>query len=372
MVFNDYEYVPTIRTRASELLAVDNLLPESKKKILPFVCLSKANRVSNAKAAYLKWNEAFTEPSIIGLADNSRLVVDEYDFLTLPDDGFKNWRDFVSDAKKTNVNIIPSLILNNHVGKRDFVKQLRDFESEFGPVVLKINPLFRRDVAAATTAASVISTTSNILFILDVGQISREQQRSALDATVQALNELRSIDTSFDIVTASTSFPRMFQGYTLNSNESYGEIPMLEWENYHALGGKPVAKYGDYAGIHGEFYEGSYAKFVARVDYPTPAAWIFERRKPTQLDEEREYLYSLAAQSIITSESWDDSLNVWGSKIIRDAASNNLDKFGTPGKWISVRMNLHIERIIRFLNEDISIPSHTPPSDWDDDWETEI
>ena len=372
MIFNDYEDVPTIRTRSSELLAIGDLLPESKEKILPFVCLSKSNRVTDARVAYDKWNDKFKGPSILSLADNAKLAVDGYEILTSPDNGFKSWIDFISDAKKINDNVIPSLVFNNSVGKRDFVKQLKNLESDFGPVVLKVNPLFRRDVAAASTAASVISSTNNILFILDVGQITQTQQKAALDATIQALNELRSIDTSFDIVTTSTSFPRMFQGYTLNSSESYGEIPMLEWENYHALGGKPVAKYGDYAGIHGEFYEGSYAKFVARIDYPTPSAWIFERRKQSHPDEEREYLYSLAAQSIITSESWDDSLKVWGSEIIREAASNKLDKFGSPGKWISVRMNLHIERIIRFLSDNITIPSRTPTNGWEDDWNDEI
>ncbi|MBT2916805.1 beta family protein, partial [Vibrio anguillarum] len=84
------------------------------------------------------------------------------------------------------------------------------------------------------------------------------------------------------------------------------------------------------------------AKFVARVDYPTPATWIFERRRQVKdrnaADVPREKLYSRAARGIVTSESWDDSLDVWGAKIIREAANNQLEKFGTPAKWISVRL----------------------------------
>lgn len=367
MNFSSYLYMPMIRTRASELLAIENLSEDTKGKILPFISLSKANRVSSAYAAFEKWNSAFSAPAIIGLSGSQHLIVDEYNDLILPDNDFSNWDNFIGKVKQANDDIIPSLILNSNVGKRDFVKQLQKLESNYGSIALKVNPLSRRDIAASVTAASVASSIDNIIFILDVGQINIEQQKAALDATIQALNELRTIDGRIEIVTTSTSFPRMFQSYTKNHDETYGEIPMLEWENYHAIGGQEVAIYGDYAGIHGEFYQGSYAKFVARVDYPTPGTWIFERRKQqAQKEEERELLYSLAAQAIITSESWDDSLDVWGSRIIKKAAKNDLIKFGSPGKWISVRMNLHIERVIRFLEDGITIPEVQQEDEWED------
>lgn len=371
MSFSQYKYIPTLRTRASELLGIEKLSDSTKNKILPFVCLSKVNRTSDALGAYEKWLGAFDRPAILSLAESNRLQVDEYKQLLSPDNNFESWASFFSEAKNKNNQLIPSLILNKDVGKRDFVKQLQRFETEFNKVVFKINPLHRREVAAAITAASVIDSTENILFILDAGQISREHQKATLDATIHCLNELRLVDPSIEIVTTSTSFPRMFQSYSKDSQGKYGEIPMLEWENYHALGGQNIAIYGDYAGIHGEFYEGSYAKFVARVDYPTPATWIFERRRQVKdrNDNEipRDQLYSEAAKAIIASESWDDSLDVWGTEVIKQAAENSLDKFGSPGKWISVRLNLHIERITRFLDAGISMPSSSSDIDWDND-----
>ncbi|EJC7014810.1 hypothetical protein BBM20_14170 [Vibrio parahaemolyticus] len=372
MNFSQYKYIPTLRTRASEMLGVEKLSDSTKEKILPFVCLSKVNRIASASGAFDKWHSAFDKPAILGLSEDKRLQVEDYAQLMSSEDGFSAWATFFMNAKKVNDLLIPSLILNKDVGKRDFVKQLQRFESEFGKVVLRVNPLHRREVAAAMTAASIIDSTDNILFILDAGQISREHQKAILDATIHALNELRLIDPRIEVVTTSSSFPRMFQSYTQDHDGKYGEIPMLEWENYHALGGQNIAIYGDYAGIHGEFYEGSYAKFVARVDYPTPATWIFERRRQVKdrnaADVPREKLYSRAARGIITSESWDDSLDVWGAKIIREAANNQLEKFGTPAKWISVRLNLHIERITRFLDEGVSIPQDSlDDDDWDKD-----
>jgi hypothetical protein len=370
MNFNDYKYIPTLRTRASELLAVEKLSDETKSKILPFICLCKANRILDADSAFAKWNEINNKPVIVSLSDNPHLLLSDFNKLASTSDDFANWENFITKSKKINEGVIPSLILHKDVGKRDFVKQLQRFESAFNKIVLKINPMNRREVAAAITAASVINSTNNILFILDSGQIGREHQRASLDATIFALNELRSVDPTIEVVTTSTSFPRVFQSYSNNAEGSYGEIPMLEWENFHALGGDEVAIYGDYAGIHGEFYEGSYAKFVARVDYPTPALWIFERRKQANVNEEREALYSQAARGIITNESWDDSLDVWGSEIIKQAAQGTLGKFGSPSKWISVRVNLHIERIVRFLESGVSVPNETVGEGWDEtiDW----
>ncbi|MBF4405382.1 hypothetical protein EAY15_19630, partial [Vibrio anguillarum] len=169
------------------------------------------------------------KPAILGLSEDKRLQVEDYAQLMSSEDGFSAWATFFMNAKKVNDLLIPSLILNKDVGKRDFVKQLQRFESEFGKVVLRVNPLHRREVAAAMTAASVIDSTDNILFILDAGQISREHQKAILDATIHALNELRLIDPRIEVVTTSSSFPRMFQSYTQDRDGKYGEIPMLEW-----------------------------------------------------------------------------------------------------------------------------------------------
>lgn len=368
MNFNDFLYVPIIRTRASELLGVKHLREDTKAKILPFVNLSKLGRISASEDVLNKWIESYSQPAIIGLADIKKLQLDDLGNLISGKSNFDNWHSFVKSAKSKNGSLIPSLILNKSVGKRDFVKQLQRFETDFEKISLKINPINRREVAAAITAASIIDKPQNILFILDCGQITRERQKVALDATIHALNEIRSIEPSFEIVIASTSFPRTFLPYCKNREESYGEIPMLEWENYHAIGGNEISIYGDYASIHGEFYEGSYAKFVARVDYPTPSNWIFERRKERD-NLSRETLYAEAAASIKNCESWDDELTAWGADMINSASNAKLEKFGTPAKWISVRLNCHIERIVSFLETGVtmSTPDLDDDIDWDDD-----
>lgn len=370
MNFSDYDYVPTIRTRGAELLGVKNLKPVSKQKILPQVRLCKVNTTASATGTLDKWLEAHDGPAIIQLEHNNALKIDSLEFekMLSPEDNFNAWATFIQASKEKNQDLIPGLMYSEQVSKRDFINQLKRFETDFGRMVFNFNPMDKRALAAASTAASVVNDLSNILFILDSGQISRERQMASLNATISAMNELRQIDPSVDIVSSGTSFPNNFPPYLTQSNSNSGVIPMLEWDNYHSFGGRKFAIYGDYASIHGEFYKGSFAQFVARIDYPTPSEWLFERFSPKDPKNcDRSQLYVKAAKQIITNESWDNELDAWGVDIIRTVAGGDTTAFNAPAKWISVRLNLHIERILQFIEDGVVIQNFTDDLDDNND-----
>lgn len=367
MNFSDYLYVPKIRSRSAELAGVKELTAHTKAKILPLVDLCRSNKITEAKPALDKWFESFDGAAIVSTVQDSRVRVSDYSNIFPSADNYMKWLSFVEEAKKVNDNIIPNLYFNAEMSKRAFVQQVRDFENSFGKLVFKVNPLKKRDFQAATVAASVIQDVSNIMIILDCGQIGREHQKSALDATIHALNEIRRIDTAIEIVSMSGSFPRSFAPYCINERETKGLVPMLEWQNYHAMGGQEVAIYGDYAAIHGEFYDGAFARFVARIDYPIPSSWIFERRSSNGSDDTRIQLYSDAAKVLMRDENWDDSLDCWGANVIKEASLGTLEKFGTPSKWISVRLNLHIESIVRYLETGVNDAYQGNDTDWVDE-----
>ncbi|WP_445945486.1 beta family protein [Shewanella sp.] len=370
MNFSDYDYVPTIRTRGAELLGIKHLKPASKLKILPQVRLCRINTTDNATGSLDKWLEAHDGPAIIQLEHSNTLRIEDtqYNSLLSPEGNFDAWANFIDTSKQKNQEFIPGLMYNDQISKRDYINQLKRFEKDFGRMVFNFNPMDKRALAAASTAASVVNDLSNILFILDSGQISRERQMASLNATISAMNELRQIDPSVDIVSSGTSFPKNFPPYLTQSNSNSGVIPMLEWDNYHSFGGRKFAIYGDYAAIHGEFYKGSFAQFVARIDYPTPSEWIFERFSPKDPKScDRSKLYIDAAKKIITNESWDNELEAWGVDIIRKASEGDTTSFNAPAKWISVRLNLHVERILQFIEDGVVAQNISDEFDDSDD-----
>ncbi|MDW7549211.1 beta family protein [Pseudoalteromonas peptidolytica] len=369
MKFNEYLYVPTVRTRLSELLGVAELRSDTKQKILPFVCLSKAHSVGEVERVFNKWTTSFDLPSVISLASDKQIQVDEYTQLSDDTSGFKNWLTFLDKMRDSHKGVIPSAQITNSCSRRDFLKQVKELESAFGKVVLKVNPRIKREYQAAVYATSAITNIENLMVIIDNGQINSENQSTALNGSIALLNNLRQEDPEVEIVTSASSFPKSFPPYTIDEDETYGEIPMLEWENYQAIGGSEVAIYGDHASIHNQFYKGG-GTFVARVDYPTLGQWIFERRKLPHSKAPREPEITKAARAIIQNELWDEVLNCWGKSRIIDSAEGVLEKFASPGKWISVRVNLHIERTIDFLENKVEgIPNSS--LGFEDEWDDE-
>ncbi len=360
--YSDFIYYPSLRSRASELEGLKNLLGPTKKLIVPSVSLSKHGRNSTVDSAIDKVFEAFEKPLIIDITTGSPIEIDGAKELASPENNYSNWIDFLTSKRSDNSLFIPTAQISEGSTKRQFVRQIMSLEQEFGQIAIRINPLQKKGIQAATLAASAIEDINNVIFIIDTGQISIERQRASLDACIRGINTIRNIEPSSEIVVTGTSFPRSFTEY----GRHRGSISMLERQNYKALGGNSVAIYGDYAAIHGEFYPGSYAKFAARIDYPTPGHWIFERRAGDGL--ERQDLYQSAAEEIIADEEWDDSLQAWGADKIRDAASGSNDGMNAPAKWIAVRMNLHIERMVQFIqNDQDSNDAFEDDVDWDDE-----
>jgi len=351
MKYENFCYFPKIRTRQAELLGVQELEETTRKAILPLFSMTSLGRRKTVSSVYdsikdtvSKYNSNF----MIELESNKHVKCEDFEDYLSPQNNFENWVNFYKqvsiDSNNSSVSgLIQAEYINN---RRQYVKHVQSMEKEFGAFFIKINPLKKRDVNAAITVATVCDRLDNKLFIIDIGQIDYSRLSVIEQAIIFVINELREIDQSINITVLGSSFPRSFVDY----GREAGTIPMLEWELFSRLGGHDVCFYGDYSSIHGEFYEGSYASFVARVDYPIEKMWVFERRSaPDQENINREQLYISAAQAIKQNDFWDPTLNCWGKKTIEEAASGNVEGFKAPAKWISVRVNLHIERMKTFI-----------------------
>lgn len=365
----EYQYSPNLRSRTSEINAIMHLSPNTKLKILPCVSLSK-NHSKTLESCLTQWEEAFPHTYIIDINKEKQIMHEEAKKFLSGESGVSNWTHWLAEVKEDHTKMVPTAIYYNGINKREYVKQIRTLNESFNLIAVRANPENKHEMRAATTAASVVDDVTKMVFILDLGQVTLERQQTALKALISAINSIRDIDQGFEIITCGSSFPNSFPQYGKRS----GEIPMLEWEMYHSIGGKDVAIYGDHGSIHANFYEGSYAKFVARVDYPSLGKWVFERRSAPSKDEhgnkvkiDRAKLYQQAASDIIDHDEWDDSLDFWGVNKIVEAAKGEAERMGTPSKWIEVRVNCHIERILNFLENNLSSSQWHQSLEEDDD-----
>lgn len=353
MKYEDYCYFPKIRTRQAELLGFEKLEEDTKKSILPLISITTLGQRKTVASVVEKLEDIVLtqdKPVMIEFERNAHVQCTDFREYIDPSNNYENWTNFFRDLiKEKGLNIIPCLIPAELIdNRRDYAQHIRAMERMFAHFFIKIDPFKKRDVTAAVLVASVCSNLKDKLFIIDVGQIDQSRIKVIEQAVIFVINELREIDPSINITVQGSSFPRSFVDY----GRTAGSISMLEWELFSHLGGREVCFYGDYASIHGEFYQGSYATFVARVDYPAEKMWIFERRPSPSKDEvNREALYIQACNAIKENDFWDSDLECWGKQVIETVSSGEVDGFKSPAKWISVRVNLHIERMKGFIEQ---------------------
>jgi len=343
--FENFQYYPKIRTRVSEIKGLVELKRTTRNNILPLLSLVRRGEDETLEHGIDKVCKASIittdNPVIIEFETNSIRAFSDIKLYLNP----KMWLKLFQKMEANIPNsIIPTAIPASFINSpADYLQHLHNLESNFDAIAIVINPLNIRSIRAGEIAAKNLSNIEKVLFIIDTGQIDNPSVNIIANTVIETINKLRRIAPNASIVFIGTSFPSSFVSY----GREAGSIPILEQKIYSLIGGEDVCFYGDYASIHGEFYIGSFANFVARVDYPIAGSWIFER-KPGQ-SKNRGVAYATAAKSITQNIFWDSSLDCWGSQMIEKVANGYTDSMKAPGKWISVRLNLHIERTLLFL-----------------------
>lgn len=332
--FENYLYFPALRTRAAELLGLKELDNNVKKNILPVITLGKWPRSEEIQSSLDKSIDAMGSlPFILDLTredshhNNSSLA------LHSDKDGFAAWRKFLDKYEQ----IIPVVQITKNARLRDLTKQSKELERSGRSLAFRISDL-EHDVDRVIVSLASLDKPGSALVILDMGYI-RNAVPVAASAAIRAINSVREEIPEANICLTSTSFPQSVTSFARNARGTCGTIDILERDLYDSVGGRGVCLFGDHGSIHSVVYPDARGRYVPRIDLPLDDAWYFERRPDTTSEG-----YISAATSILEEHPFVENLPEWGAKMIRRAASGNVDGMGSPAKWIAARVNMHITR----------------------------
>lgn len=342
--FNDRIYYPSLRSRAAELLGLKELSQNVKSNILPIITLGKWPRSDDIQASM---DEVLTAmeglPFILDVtreaAHHNGSSLELLDGLN----GFQAWRGFVNRYE----NVIPVIQLNGSARVRDLTMQALELEKLKGSIVFKIVD-FESDTDKVISIMSALDSPENALIVLDMGYI-RNAVPMAASAAIRIINKLRNEIPESSICLTSTSFPQTVSSFVSGASATRGSIDMLERELYEIVGGRGVCLYGDHSSIHSVVYPDSQGRYVPRIDLPLDSSWYFERRPDSSKTG-----YIDAAQAVLRTYPHVNSGTEWGARKIKDAAAGDIERMGSPAKWIAVRVNLHISRQLSLSNAIIS------------------
>lgn len=355
-------YYPALRARGSELNGYKQLSDAVKDELTPLITLGSWRKMDDPARGLLKTTEAIGEgrPFYLDLTnDRSHHSAGTLE-LTDKRNCFENWRNFLTTAKSDH-KIIPVAQLSGN--SRDAVRQSIKFENEFGGVGVRIDAFDQNQVAAAKAILSAIDDPQNCMFFVDVAQIEARTTTAMSQIAIQVINQLRELHDGCSITTLSSSFPRSVATF----GDKRGEIDNEDRRLNIIIGGQDVAIYGDYGAIHATVYDDQpMARAAPRIDYPSYHQWIFERRPK----EDKEAFQEIA-QSIVELPDWDDSLDTWGHRVIKEVAAGNTEGWGSAQKWISVRVNIHIATQLAYskLIIDSGLEGGTESEDDEWDWD---
>lgn len=341
--FDSYPYYPALRTRAAEILGLSMLTQEQKSKILPLITLGKWPRSEEIQTSLDKTLEAMEDnPFLLDVTqENKHHCSTSFDLLA-PESNFRNWISFCNQNEK----IIPVVQMPESAKLRDIALQARELEKEKGSIAFRIKNL-NSDVSKVLSSLISLDKPEKTIIFIDLGYI-RNNISISTAAAINAINQIRTEIPEAIISVLATSFPSSVTSFCRENGQS-GYIDIIEREFHQAIGGPNVAIYGDHSSIHSVVYDDVGGRYVPRIDVALDDAWYFERRSGFNSEG-----YVDAAQSILNEYPYYMEEETWGASMIRNAAAGNYVGMGSPAKWISVRVNLHINKQIE-LSEALKI-----------------
>ena len=332
---DQFRYVPALRTRMWEMRGYAELPEADKGLFLPVFSLCRYNQTRDVTGVAVKLQEAVAgRPFILDLEQSAELGCGDAARLLDPANAFGAWRAFAAAQPYA----LPAVLTPRGAPLREVVRQALAMERSFGRVVIRSRD-FAADSRAMLAILGAVEDIANVMIILDFMYVRGRWQACALDAA-EAINQLRTVDPSVRIVVMGSSYPRSAATY-----DDAGTVLQIEERLLHRqIGGDEAAIYGDHAAIFPEPFEPMPSRFVPRIDFPLPDAWVFRRVR-----EDRGGFIE-CARRITDLDDWDPELEdqVWGARKIAAAARGDVDRMQAPAPWIAVRVNLHLWRQLRY------------------------
>jgi len=366
-----FQYVPILALNPSEMTALEQLPEKEKDTMLPMFPLkgwTTAKKLENSIGRIEKSiNERkfiadidsdflFENKKYIATGEYPRHVHKEIHDLLNPEDGYRNWVDFIQNTP----NALPTLQLDN-LGELD--KQITSLMLlERGLVVRFKMQTSSPGIFNAVARALIGKNISQLLFIFDHEDVGRFDVLEA-DKHAILIESMHNLFPQAIFSVSSASFPSSFAG-------SYrGEIPIYERllfnETFKNCSAGINMLYSDRGGARAARLSGGGSTPPPRIDYALKNDWRFIRKEFEDSKNiavgEKERLYQEAAIEMIRSDYWIEDLKLWGVQMIEKTSEG--DSFGitAPNRATAVRINLHLYQQLHYSDalEDL---------DTDEDW----
>lgn len=362
-------YIPIIKLSEAELRAVENINVNSDQ-FIPLIEITRGrkhtqemvkassvvtypfeNRLKKIKKIFNGKSIAFDLTSDISLLSTE--VVELYN----PNDGYYNWLTFLTKISDEKVfkEIIPSIIFNwdDKDFEVNFKSQIEALAFNFDKLIYRTPLQTQECYEELPLILKYLPSKTELYLLIDGGYLQEGIVENAIDVFKARISNIKSIDQNrqrkVNIIISSTSFPNNVTEY---GDKETDQICLSEKIIYNAvLKEHQDVIYSDYATINPTRNDNiTMARgWIPRIDVPTEKEIFYYRiRRPKGISAYKG-AYILAADSVIKDKRFPKELKKnWGIQMIETCA-DGIVPGSNPSFWISVRMNIHIAQICKWL-----------------------
>jgi len=373
MFDNDFtfKYCPILSISPSETTALKELPDKDKDLILPIFPIKSwatAKQLSNAIdkvessiGKNRKWIVDIDYEDLLNRPlDKYRPVHHDIKKLTIPDNGYKHWCDFILE----HPNTIPCLQLKT---LSELPTQLNVLSSlKRGIVVI----LKRADIESKTyeKILPLLVDTTSLLVMLDLEQITKEQVDLKEQIKLYVL-AIKAILPHALISVSSTSFPDSFGGYYKGTKSIYERalFDKLRVDIDDLI-------YSDRGSARATKMSGGGGTPPPRIDYSCRNEWNFIRMEfgdgtdflmhddpKIAAKNEKKELYTQISKEIMKEDYWEPELKLWANYIIELTSKGDDYGINSAQKATAVRINKHLYTQLHY-------DSINDIEDTDEDW----
>ncbi|QBY00122.1 hypothetical protein E2K80_04695 [Rhodophyticola sp. CCM32] len=394
-------YFLLFKTADAEKRAWRNLAQERKKALFPIIELTrgKQNRGAgkDADGKPLTAEELRNTANIYGFEKNYRSTLDlmkpceevfvdltrepslscfETDKLSLSADGYAVWVKFLTNLQNDWPNVVPTLIVNPSEDEdeaqygENLAGQFDALAAAFGKILYRVSVLedseFIYDIRLLSDKISSFVEDGGTFFVaLDHEYIRPRNGQVHAKRTSQIITSVLEAAPSVEIICLATSFPK---SVTDIGDEDYDIFPVEESYLYNMIASEHEnVQYGDYGSINPIRNDEVIITqgWRPRIDYVSAheglQTYYFREKRDVLGKDPRtrknilapysRHYRSVAGKVRQHSPYYEDLPMSWGCDEIKAAALGDVPS-NSPSHWISVRMEIHIVRLLRHLQLD--------------------
>ncbi|AHB12885.1 beta family protein [Dehalococcoides mccartyi] len=332
-------YVPILKSKDGELVALRQLDTNSISEVAPLIELQERSRDSLLNRTLNSIKNSWP------IEQSFYLDIDK-DYLLSNGNSTNVYRSAINYLLENNLKVIPVTGLSRST---DFNLMIRDILScSNNGICIRMQDSDWQNISTISSTIEELSRSfslenHDIDLILDYGSFLPDQAGIISTSAIATINSISNINEYRNLIFVSTSFPARFDAepYDIVRQRRFEYEVWQGLRDNHDIQRVPI--FGDYATVHPFLpnIDFRFTKIAPKIKYATDSEWIYLRGIPRVNETFRDI-----CSKIINLDEYAGPDYSWGDRIIHECATNN-GSVGNPRSWVSIGLNHHLTLVSR-------------------------